>query len=1323
MNCIKKFVLQSCAAILLFAALHTSMPIAGVTDNSGDIQIISSDHRGITFRYTPGKPQTFIIPLEGGQSVLYRFRNTEPSGLPGQLSIPVRKVLVGLPARSSPLVTVSDVRSQIFRNIKLAPIPEIINDTNGMPVYRYFYEKSPGIKESVSPEVFAVSGKTSVIDGLTVAEVFIYPLKYNGAESTVECIEEMTVRVDFAGSRFPSPDSVNLQWNFIRPSPVLSTLLNYDHARTFSRESKPAPKPLTNVPFADKQWLKVYVEAEGVYSISYNDLLSNGFNPSGIHPDEIRMYYGGGKMLEEDIMQSDELTFREIAIKIVGGSDGSFDPTDRILFYGESLNRFIYEPELERYHFHHHLYTNRNCYFLTFDSTGEPKRMAVLDGTPPDEDTYLVETYRRRIHEERDNRQEYEDPQGNSGKYWFWESVQQATRRYTFMAYNPVPQDSVVAGIGVINHKSHANVDLRASLNGGVIKYVRPYGSGKISSYIYFSQTVNSGANVLSILEHQSRKELIDWYEIEYTASFRAMANRLNFDLPGSAITMKFNIKNVTSPDMLIIDRSDPFDAAFIENARHGTDINELSFQISGSDMIRREFLVIPSPSILTPVGYDSKEPSSLRDTGNGAQHIIITHELFIAEAEELADWRSRDPAGAISSMVVNVQDIYDEFSCGVFDPVAIRDFVRYAREYYSPRVEYVLLIGDGHNDYRRLLGTTFPQLIPPYNNGKVCTDDFYGIVDSTGYQNVAVGRLSVQNKAEARNLVDKIIMYEQQPLIGPWMNRVLLIADDEKSSGGFGVDPTFVEDTEHLSEGDPLLQTPTVLPRRLNRIKLYLTEYERKGGQKPGATRDFIKWINKGVLAVNYVGHGNLEVLAHEWLFRASRDLPLLKNGRKLPLLFLASCSTSHFDHPVVQSLGERLLTLLDGGSNAIIGGTRWTYAQPNYNLNRMFWDFLFDENNPQQRLGLAFIKAKALVSDRKNASNFILMGDPAARLAYPPLGIVISQVDTMRALDHLTVTGQITDGTQLREDFDGQVFFQVFDTMARTVYIPKNGIPMRYLLPGPTLFRGFMPVTDGTFTATFPVPKDISYGGLFGRISAYIYNDTEHGSGNIDSIYVGGTNPDASTDNEGPSITINFEGQNFTDGDYIPAEPLLRTVISDPSGINLTGEVGHDIKLTIDRKTDHTLTEYFVAQDTFITGIVEYTITGLDEGDHLLEVKAWDIHNNSNRIRVLCKVTGGSNRGFVLVDLLCYPNPMRDGETTFTFQMSDPATVVLKIYSQAGRLVDTIHTQGQRGFNRIPWRSKKTLANGVYFFHVSARGASGKKASATEKLLIMRN
>ncbi len=258
-NYIKKFVLQSCTAILLFSALHSNASTAGVADNSGDLQIISSDHRGITFRYTPGKPQTFIIPLEDEQTVLYRFRNTEPSGLPGQLSIPVRKVLVGLPAGSSPLVTVTDVRSKIFRNIKLAPIPEIINDTNGMPLYRYFYEESPDKKESVSAEDFAVSGKTSVVDGLTVAEVFIYPLKYNGAESTVECIEEMTVQVNFAGSSSPSSASVNLQWDFIQSSPVLSTLLNYDRARTFYRESKPAPKPLTNLPFAGKQRLRIYI--------------------------------------------------------------------------------------------------------------------------------------------------------------------------------------------------------------------------------------------------------------------------------------------------------------------------------------------------------------------------------------------------------------------------------------------------------------------------------------------------------------------------------------------------------------------------------------------------------------------------------------------------------------------------------------------------------------------------------------------------------------------------------------------------------------------------------------------------------------------------------------------------------------------------------------------------------------------------------------------------------------------------------------------------------------------------------------------------------
>ena len=65
--------------------------------------------------------------------------------------------------------------------------------------------------------------------------------------------------------------------------------------------------------------------------------------------------------------------------------------------------------------------------------------------------------------------------------------------------------------------------------------------------------------------------------------------------------------------------------------------------------------------------------------------------------------------------MLVNITDVYDEFSGGLVDPTAIRDFIKYAYENWRKKPGYVLLFGDGDYDYKDILKTGDRNWIPPY--------------------------------------------------------------------------------------------------------------------------------------------------------------------------------------------------------------------------------------------------------------------------------------------------------------------------------------------------------------------------------------------------------------------------------------------------------------------------------------------------------------------------------------------------------------------------------------------------------------------------------
>jgi hypothetical protein len=79
-----------------------------------------------------------------------------------------------------------------------------------------------------------------------------------------------------------------------------------------------------------------------------------------------------------------------------------------------------------------------------------------------------------------------------------------------------------------------------------------------------------------------------------------------------------------------------------------------------------------------------------------GADYIIITHADFIEPAQRLADYRRTQ---GYRTAVVRVDDVYDEFNHGIYDPRAIRAFVHYAYHHWQkPAPLFLLLFGDSTN-------------------------------------------------------------------------------------------------------------------------------------------------------------------------------------------------------------------------------------------------------------------------------------------------------------------------------------------------------------------------------------------------------------------------------------------------------------------------------------------------------------------------------------------------------------------------------------------------------------------------------------------------
>ncbi|MEW6755865.1 MAG: hypothetical protein AB1505_33545, partial [Candidatus Latescibacterota bacterium] len=271
--------------------------------------------------------------------------------------------------------------------------------------------------------------------------------------------------------------------------------------------------------------------------------------------------------------------------------------------------------------------------------------------------------------------------------------------------------------------------------------------------------------------------------------------------------------------------------------------------------------------------------------------------------------------------------------------------------------------------------------------------------------------------------------------------------------------------------------------------------------------------------------------------------------------------------------------------------------------------------------------------------------------------------------------------------------------------------------------LFRGYVPVEAGRFTAAFRVPKDITYHGRLGRISAFAWPNGQVPAafGALEGLTLAGTAARVERDDEGPRITLGFEGREPAgDGSRIRPGAGLRARVEDASGINVTGETGHQIELGIDEQ-QVPVTDYFYAQEGYRQGVVEYPMPVLEPGTHEIRLKVWDTYNNSAQASVRVEVSRDPD--LLLSGLLAYPNPLGEGEGHFTFDLAVPGgTARIRVYSLAGRLVDEVVQGVSEGYNQVAWRLPPGLANGAYPYHVEVTSEDGRTISRTSVLQVLR-
>ena len=138
---------------------------------------------------------------------------------------------------------------------------------------------------------------------------------------------------------------------------------------------------------------------------------------------------------------------------------------------------------------------------------------------------------------------------------------------------------------------------------------------------------------------------------------------------------------------------------------------NTLSF--TDSLNILHNYIAFNSSSYLTPALKAQISNQNIHSISTNTEFIIVCYPDFLPAAKRLADFHFE--TDNIISVVVTPQQIYNEFSSGMQDVSAIRDFVKFQYDKEGSSLKYLLLFGDGSYDPKnRIENNTSSKLFSP---------------------------------------------------------------------------------------------------------------------------------------------------------------------------------------------------------------------------------------------------------------------------------------------------------------------------------------------------------------------------------------------------------------------------------------------------------------------------------------------------------------------------------------------------------------------------------------------------------------------------------
>ena len=1099
---------------------------------------------------------------------------------------------------------------------------------------------------------------------------------------------------------------------------------------------------------------KVPIKEEGVYEISgkfLTDVL--GINSGSVSSANVQIYSNMGGRLPLAINSTRVDDILEIPIQVIDGGDGTINENDKIRFYVEGPDQWNYDLMEEQYYHVKNVYDVNNYIFIKTDGSGG-KRIGSVN-------SLSTSDY---ISNEFDYLQIYEDDRTNllgaygstegTGKDWFGDYFGVETSKFYQDQFDISNLSQSGAGRIKMRLAARGDNQTTTNLNVGTQSFSKNAGGTDLTNIeaqyakeVVIDENIALSSNSQIQLEYvkgTSKDEAwLDYIQLEYRKQISTNYSQLRLTDSESLAYSTAGFQVPTSGFQF-------WDVTEIENANIINPSNgNLRYEVNES---LKTIYMVKDGNYLTPEAEGEQIANQNIHNLERADLVIVYHEEFVDAANRLANHRRNFSNYVVET--VDINSIFNEFSGGRLDPTSIRDFARMLLSRDS-EFRYLLLLGDASYDYRNITpNLSDHNFIPVYETDQSLhpidgfpSDDYYALLSDgeganlRGAIDVAVGRIPVTTSDMANDVVDKIISYDtNKDALGDWRVKIAFAADDEDGN-------------THVRQADGIAEDVEEVHPNYNQSKIYFDTYVQEstpGGDRfPAASEAINTTIQNGSLVLNYMGHGGPKGWAQERVLKIS-DIETWNNPDELPILITATCSFTGYDDPAIISAGEATIQKKNGGVVALLTTVRAVYSNHNERLAKAVFDDLFEKvDGKAQTLGDIMKNAKNKNADSnayENDRKFALIGDPSQRIALPQYNIEttlingnsISVVDTLNALEKVTVSGNITDSNgNIVSDFNGNIFPTVYDKESNieTLKNDSGSNLESFEVYRNILFKGSASVKNGEFEFTFVLPKDINYAIGKGRISYYAHDGVSRdAAGYYNDILIGGSDPNGIVDDLGPTMQLFMNDENFVFGGSTNSNPTLLVNLSDDLGINVSGtSIGHDVEAILDgdSKNSFILNEFYEANvDDHTSGKVRFPLKDLEPGKHEITVKAWDVSNNSTEERLEFIVINQGDES--LRRVYNYPNPFTTS-TSFQFEhdlVGSDLEVYVNIYTVSGKLVKTIEqnvfASGYR-VDDIQWNAKddygSNLAKGLYLYKIKvlSRELNLVRESDFEKLVIL--